>query len=90
MPRKSKVALENLNMDVVKPVENIEEVDVKKITTRTRTRTIKKKEDKPIEDSATKEKKTNPWVEHCKNVKKEYPEMLYRDVLKVAKESYKK
>ena len=32
MPRKSKVAHENLNMDVIAPGENIDDVDVKKIT----------------------------------------------------------
>ena len=42
--------------------------------------------DKPVK----KEKKTNAWIEHCKNVKKLHPGMLYCDVLKVAKESYKK
>lgn len=62
MPRKSKVMLENLNMN----------------------------DDKPIEDVVKKEKKPNPWIEHCRKVKAQNPSMQYKDVLKLAKESYKK
>ena len=47
-------------------------------------------DDKPIEEVVRKEKKSNPWVEHCKHVKAKNPSMLYKDVLKLAKESYKK
>ena len=47
-------------------------------------------DDKPIEDVVRKEKKYNPWIEHCKHVKAQNPSMLYKDVLKLAKESYKK
>ena len=34
--------------------------------------------------------KPNAWIEHCKHVKAKNPSMLYKDVLKLAKESYKK
>jgi len=47
-------------------------------------------DDKPIEDVVKKEKKPNPWIEHCRKVKAQNPSMQYKDVLKVAKESYKK
>jgi len=95
MPRKSKVSLENLTISEQPPNDNIDEdvVVVKKITTRER----KKKEDKPVEDIVLPtedivlpKKKTNAWIEHCKSVKKLHPDMLYCDVLKLAKESYKK
>ena len=47
-------------------------------------------DDKPIEDVFRKEKKSNPWIEHCRCVKAKNPSMLYKDALKLAKESYKK
>lgn len=36
------------------------------------------------------EKKTNPWLEHVKKVKQENPELQFKDVLKKAKQTYKK
>ena len=47
-------------------------------------------DDKPIEDVVKKEKKPNAWIEHCKHVKAQNPSMQNKDVLKLAKESYKK
>ena len=37
-----------------------------------------------------KEKKHNPWIVHCMKVKQENPSVAYRDILKMAKETYKK
>jgi hypothetical protein len=37
-----------------------------------------------------KERKPNPWLEHCKTVKVANEGMKYSEVLKLAKESYKK
>ena len=47
-------------------------------------------DDKPIEDVVKKEKQPNAWIEHCKHVKAKNPTVLCKDVLKLAKESYKK
>ena len=47
-------------------------------------------DDKPIEEVVKKEKKPNAWIEHCKHVKAKNHSMLYKDVSKLAKESYKK
>lgn len=35
-------------------------------------------------------KKTNPWLEHVKKVKKENPKLSFKEVLIKAKRSYKK
>ena len=35
-------------------------------------------------------RKINPWIEHCKKVRSENPDIGYKDILKLAKESYKK
>ena len=35
-------------------------------------------------------RKENPWLTHVKKVKKENPELKFKDVLKKAKKSYKK
>jgi hypothetical protein len=40
-----------------------------------------------IEDN--KQRKPNLWLEHVKSVRSNYPEMIYKDVLKIAKDSYK-
>lgn len=37
-----------------------------------------------------KERKPNKWIRHCKDVQTENPGLSYRDVLKLAKESYSK
>jgi len=42
------------------------------------------------DETPKKERKINAWIQHCKKVKKENESMLYKDVLKLAKESYKK
>ena len=33
-------------------------------------------------------RKVNPWIEHVKTVKDKYPTLIYKDVLKIAKNSY--
>ena len=57
-------------------------------------RTPKVKVDGPLEDIPIpvlkRERKVNPWLEHCKSVKLENDGMKYSEVLKLAKESYKK
>lgn len=35
-------------------------------------------------------KKTNPWLVHVKETKEKNPSMAFKDILKKAKESYKK
>ena len=47
-------------------------------------------DDKPIEEVVKKEKKHNPWIVHCMKVKQENLSVAYRDILKMAKETYKK
>jgi len=37
-----------------------------------------------------KQRKPNPWLIHVKKVKADNPNMKFKDVLKKAKESYKK
>ena len=37
-----------------------------------------------------KDRKPNAWLEHCKQVRAVNQEMRYSDILKLAKESYKK
>jgi len=37
-----------------------------------------------------KVKKTNPWLVHVKKVKKAHPKKALKEVLKIAKTSYKK
>jgi hypothetical protein len=44
----------------------------------------KKKSSKP------KVKKVNPWIKHVAEFRKKHPEMKYSEVLKKAKDSYKK
>ena len=61
----------------------------KKITTRT------KREKKPKikvndENNETKEKKLNPWLQHCKTVKEANPNVSYNTILKMAKDTYTK
>ena len=52
--------------------------------------TLNMDDDKPIEEVVKKEKKHNPWIVHCMKVKQENPNVAYRDILKMAKETYKK
>ena len=37
-----------------------------------------------------KERKENKWITHCRTVKVDNPDLSYRDILKLAKESYVK
>ena len=37
-----------------------------------------------------KKKKTNPWLEHLMAEKKKHPDKKLKDVMKIAKKSYKK
>lgn len=39
-----------------------------------------------IEDN--KQRKPNLWLEHVNSVRSKYPEMIYKEVLKIAKDSY--
>jgi len=40
--------------------------------------------------SSPKVKKANPWIAHVAEFRKKHPEMKYSEVLKKAKDSYKK
>ena len=88
MPKPSKKMTpdEPLHEPVLEPV-----VVVKKPR---KPRTPKVKVDGPLEDIPIpvlkRERKVNPWLEHCKSVKLENDGMKYSEVLKLAKESYKK
>jgi len=37
-----------------------------------------------------KEKRENPWLVHVKTVRESHPELSYKDILKEAKETYKR
>ena len=39
--------------------------------------------------SKPKREKENKWMKHCKSVQAKHPEMAWRDILKLAKKSYK-
>lgn len=51
---------------------------------------IPTKEPEPIVEEKKKERKVNPWVEHCSNVRArpENQGKSYRDILKIAKLDY--
>ena len=49
-----------------------------------------KKEKKTKVVKSTKTKKENPWLTHVKKTMKEYPNKKFKDVLVLAKKSYKK
>lgn len=39
----------------------------------------------------SEQKPVNKWLQHCKNVKKENPQIIqYKEILKLAKSTYKK
>ena len=40
--------------------------------------------------ASKKTRKENPWLTHVKKTKKENPDLIFKDVLKKAKKSYKK
>jgi hypothetical protein len=40
--------------------------------------------------SPSKPRKANPWIAHVAEFRKKHPEMKYSEVLKKAKDSYKK
>lgn len=46
--------------------------------------------DTKAQETIEKIRKPNQWLEHCKGVKLENPDMIHRDILKKAKETYKK
>jgi len=35
-------------------------------------------------------RKTNPWKEHCEDVKRQYPKLTLKERLKIAARTYKK
>ena len=40
------------------------------------------------DSTENKQRKPNSWLEHVKSVREQNPYMIYKDALKVAKESY--
>ena len=52
------------------------------------TRGIAKKIAEKASGGAKKVRKANPWLEHVKQVKEKHPELKYKDVLVLAKNSY--
>ena len=43
----------------------------------------------PADGGKPLQRKENPWLLHCKEVKSKNPELAYKDILKKAKDSYK-
>ena len=41
------------------------------------------------DSTENKQRKPNSWLEHVKSVRDQYPEMIYRDALRLAKQTYK-
>jgi hypothetical protein len=52
------------------------------------TRSIAKHIGEKAMGGAKKVRKANPWLEHVKQVKEKHPELKYKDVLVLAKNSY--
>ncbi len=50
----------------------------------------KEKKTKVVKSKKTKSKKENPWLTHVKKTMKEYPNKKFKEVLVIAKKSYKK
>lgn len=40
------------------------------------------------EDTKSSKRKVNEWIKHCQEVKSKNPNMPYKDILHLAKESY--
>jgi len=95
MPRKSKV-------NVVVPEPVIEEAKpedvapvIAEVVKKTRGRKPKAVIDPvgapdPKTVTVKKERRPNPWIDHCSKVKAENPGVSYREVLKIAKTTYSK
>jgi hypothetical protein len=49
-----------------------------------------KKVKQPKDKKTSKTKKENPWLTHVKKTMKEYPDKDFKDILVIAKKSYKK
>ena len=81
MPRKSKVK------KVVEPVVEEKKEEVLPVQVEP-VKIEEKKEKKTI--TVKKERKPNAWLIHTKKVQKENPGISYREVLKIAKTSYRK
>ena len=47
-------------------------------------------EEAPVETSPKKERKSNPWLEHVSAVKVKHADKTYKELLSIAKDSYKK
>lgn len=41
------------------------------------------------ESIENKQRKPNLWLEHVKSIRDQHPELIYRDALRLAKQSYK-
>jgi lipopolysaccharide/colanic/teichoic acid biosynthesis glycosyltransferase len=58
-----------------------------------KTKVVKSKKTKTPKSKSSKSKtakKENPWLTHVKKTMKEYPNKKFKDVLVLAKKSYKK
>jgi lipopolysaccharide/colanic/teichoic acid biosynthesis glycosyltransferase len=58
-----------------------------------KTKVVKSKKTKTPKSKASKSKtakKENPWLTHVKKTMKDYPNKKFKDVLVLAKKSYKK
>jgi hypothetical protein len=57
-----------------------------------KTKVVKSKKTKVVKSDKPKKtaKKENPWLTHVKKTMKDYPNKKFKDVLVIAKKSYKK
>ena len=58
-----------------------------------KTKVVKSKKTKVVKSKTAKSKtakKENPWLTHVKKTMKDYPNKKFKDVLVLAKKSYKK
>jgi hypothetical protein len=53
-----------------------------------KTKVVKSKKSKTVKSKTAK--KENPWLTHVKKTMKDYPNKKFKDVLVLAKKSYKK
>jgi hypothetical protein len=89
-PRKINMSQSEPTLEVAEPAPVVE-----KKPRKPRTQKIKVNVDEPLTEDIPipilkRERTVNPWLEHCKSVRLENSTMKYSDILKLAKESYKK
>lgn len=80
----------DVGVDFTKMPQKVTQKEVDKVMKHLE-KTIDKPKENTEEPSVEKPKKTNPWLAHVRKFKEENPDVRnYRNILKLAKESYKK